>query len=259
MVFTATRLSNHEVLHREREFHDALAAPLEAAALPPAEPDHLERTLLGRLGPLAGQRVLELGCGTGDLTLQLLAAGARVTALDLSERMVAIARQRSETFAPGTEATFLAAPVEETGLSGGSFDLVTGKWILHHAEIKGGADEVARLLRPGGRGVFIENSNLNPLLAFGRRHLAGRFGIPRYGTEDEHPFEREDYAYYQRIFRRGSLIFPDFCCAQLMDRQLFRYRVPAISALARGLDRAVYRWTPWLRRYSYHVILDVER
>ena len=33
----------------------------------------------------------------------------------------------------------------------------------------------------------------------------------------------------------------------------------SVSALARWADGAVYRWAPWLRRYSYHVILDVER
>jgi SAM-dependent methyltransferase len=250
-------LAHDDVLHREREFHDALAAPLAAAALPPRPPDHLEQALLARAGRLAGRRVLELGCGTGDLTLHLLAGGAAVTALDLSDRMVAIARRRAERYAPGAATRFIVAPVEATGLPSGAFDLVVGKWILHHADIRRSADEIARLLRPGGAAIFIENSGLNPLLSFARQRLTGRFGIPRYGTDDEHPLVARDYAYFRRRFGNLSLSFPDFCFFELLDRQVFHYRVPPVGRATKALDRAVWRWGGPLRRYSYHVLLAV--
>jgi SAM-dependent methyltransferase len=252
-------LAHDEVLHREREFHDALAAPLTAAALPPRAPDHLEAALLARAGDLRGRRVLELGCGTGDLTLHLLAGGAAVTALDLSARMVEIARRRAERYAPDAEARFVVAPVEATGLASGAFDLVVGKWILHHADFRRAADEIARVLRPGGAAVFIENSGLNPLLSFARRRLAGRFGIPRYGTDDEHPLVAQDYAYVRRRFGTLTLSYPDVCFFELFDRQVFRYRSRAVSWTMRALDHGVWRFLPGLRRYSYHVLLAVKK
>jgi ubiquinone/menaquinone biosynthesis C-methylase UbiE len=248
-----------EVLIREREFHDALAAPLKAAALPPRDPDALEQALLKLLGDVRGTRVLEIGCGTGDLSLLLLRAGASLTALDLSTAMVDIARNRAMQFAPNGDAVFFARPVEETGLPDCSYDLVVGKWILHHADIIATADEVSRVLQPGGRAVFIENSGLNRPLMFARNHLAGRFGIPRYGTADEHPLEQADYAYYRTRFARVSVHFPDFCFLQLLDRQVFKHRSKRINRWARQIDDALWRRLLRLRRYSYHVILEASK
>src|SRR5207245_1112983 len=110
--------------------------------------------------------------------------------------MVAIAEQRARHFAPGMPVEFLVAPVEQTGLPSESFDVVAGKWILHHADVKLAACEVRRVLKKGGKGVFAENSGLNPILGFARTHLAGRLGIPRYGTDDEHPLTSADFAFF---------------------------------------------------------------
>ena len=247
-----------EVQRREQEFHDALSSPMLAANMPPREPDGLERELLLRAGDPAGLRVLELGCGTGELTLQLLGRGADVTALDLSAGMVNIARQRAERFTPLGSASFVVAPVERSGLPSRGFDLVLGKWILHHSEIRPAAAEIHRVLRPGGRGLFAENSGLNPLLMFSRRHLAGRWGIPRYGTEDEHPLTRSDYEMFDGLFTSSRLHFPDFCFFQLFDRQIFKFRRPLITSCLRRLDEIAARHH-WLRRNSYHVVMELVR
>jgi ubiquinone/menaquinone biosynthesis C-methylase UbiE len=244
-----------EVHRRELEFHDALSSPLVASSMPPGNPDDLERELLRKAGRVDGLDVLELGCGTGDLTLQLLARGARVTALDLSPGMVAITRERVDRFAGGDQGAFVVAPVERTGLASGRFDLIVGKWILHHSDIARSVEEISRILRPGGRAIFVENSAGNPFLAFARRYLAGRYGIPRYGTVDEHPLTSKDYAIFARRFSRIELFFPDFCCFQLLDRQILRFRYPWLSMLFRGIDRAGAA-LQLLRRYSYHVILE---
>lgn len=46
------------------------------------------------LSPLPGERILDLGCGTGDLSAQLAQAGANVTGIDFSPGMIAVARQK---------------------------------------------------------------------------------------------------------------------------------------------------------------------
>jgi ubiquinone/menaquinone biosynthesis C-methylase UbiE len=243
------------VLRREQEFHDALSAGFDASQLAPREPDELDQSLLARAGQIAGAEVLELGCGTGDLTLQLLARGANLTALDLSDGMVGIARERVDRFSRA-RASFVAAPVERCGLPTESFDLVIGKWIFHHADIGGAAREIRRVLRPGGRAVFLENSGLNPVLTFARNHLTGRWGIPRYGTNDEHPLSRADYEVFREAFKRFSTEFPDFFFFQLFDRQILNFRYPIAGNAMRGLDRAIGRISP-LRGFSYHVLLEM--
>jgi ubiquinone/menaquinone biosynthesis C-methylase UbiE len=246
------------VREREAAHHDEFATALDPASMPPTQPNRIEAMLLAAMGPVAGLRVLELGCGHGDLTLQLLERGASVVAVDISSGMVDVVRARAERFCPGAEADVRAAPVEDTGLEDTSIDLVTGKWILHHVDVGAAANEVHRVLRPGGRGVFFENHALNPLLSIGRTHLVGRFGIRRFGTEDEHPLTRGDYELWRSTFSSLVLEYPDFHFFGLLSRQLFTDS-ERLREATRRLDEWVWERLPALRPYGYHVILNVTR
>ena len=246
------------VNEREAAHHDQFAAALDPASMPPGAPDRIEQMLLEALGPVAGRRVLELGCGHGDLTLELLDRGAQVQAIDISSGMVEVARKRAELFRAGGRLEARAAPAESTGVGDGSVDLVTGKWILHHVDLAAAADEVHRVLRPGGRGVFFENHALNPLLALGRRHVVGRFGVRRFGTVDEHPITRHDYAIWRARFPTLELEYPDFHLLGLLSRQLFTEN-RRVREGAQRLDDLVWRRLPALRPYGYHVVVKVTR
>src|SRR5687767_13377298 len=79
---------------REQTFHDALADTLDPALLPWGEPVIYDEVILSAAAIGPGTRVLDLGCGQGDLTLALLERGATVTAIDISPRMIEVARQR---------------------------------------------------------------------------------------------------------------------------------------------------------------------
>jgi glycosyltransferase involved in cell wall biosynthesis/ubiquinone/menaquinone biosynthesis C-methylase UbiE len=255
----ARRHVDESVLRREQAFHDSLARRLDQAATTPAQPDDLDRALFRRLGPLDGCRVLELGCGSGDLTLQLLERRAEVVAVDLSSEMLDIARRRAARFVPNASLELVAAPVEATTLPDESFDLVVGKWILHHVDVGQAAAEVARVLRPRGVGLFIENSGRNLLLRLAREHLAGRFGIPRFGTKDEHPLVERDYQLLRERFARIELLYPDFFFFTLLDRQILRHRWRGPSRAISAMDRALGRRLPWVRRYSFHVLVELEK
>jgi len=113
----------------------ALEGPRVAAAL--GDPDGLE--------------ILDLGCGTGRHALAMAAAGARVTALDFSEGMLAEARLK-----PGGGAVrFLRHDLAEPlPFPGASFDRVVSGLVLEHLEdLPGFFREARRVLRPGGRAV----------------------------------------------------------------------------------------------------------
>ena len=121
------------------------------------------------LGEVAGLHVLDYGCGTGGTTARLLAGGAQVTGFDISVPRLLEARQHVARAPGGSQAGLLQAAAERLPFADASFDAVLGKQILHHLDLDMAVAEVARVLRPGGRAVFLEPLIHNPLLEGYRR------------------------------------------------------------------------------------------
>lgn len=98
-------------------------------------------------GVVTGQRVLDVGCGPGALTSELVArlGAASVAAVDPSEPFVAAARSRN----PSVEV--LQAPAEELPFPEGTFDAALAQLVVHFmADPVAGLAEMARVTRPGG-------------------------------------------------------------------------------------------------------------
>jgi SAM-dependent methyltransferase len=245
-------------LERERSFHEELAAEFDAQAMPRTPLSELDAAMVVEVDIRPGMRVLDLGCGSGDLTLHLVNTGADVVALDLAPSMVEVARERVARFGEGGTARFVAAPAEDSGLPAGHFDLILGRYVLHHLDLDAAASEIARLLRPGGRAVFVENWGGNSVLMFARRHLVGRFGIRRLGTADEHPLSREDVERMAAAFSTVDLRFPVFEFFVIFDRQLLRFRWQNVSRLLQAADRWLGR-VAFLAPYSFRVVVVLTR
>jgi ubiquinone/menaquinone biosynthesis C-methylase UbiE len=93
---------------------------------------------------------LDVGCGTGFLSLELAGRGHRVTGIDFAPQMLAEARKKAAT--QGVAVRFEAGDAEQLRFAEGSFDLVMTRhvlWTLPHPEQA--IDEWIRVLRPGGR------------------------------------------------------------------------------------------------------------
>jgi SAM-dependent methyltransferase len=114
---------------------------------------HYDRpATLSLLGDIAGQDVLDAGCGPGIYTELLLQRSARVTGIDISERMLFHARERN-----GDRARFLRANMEEplAGLKDGEFSgIVSALAISYVKDLAVLFGEFRRVLRPGGWLVF---------------------------------------------------------------------------------------------------------
>jgi SAM-dependent methyltransferase len=238
---------------RERAFWDARAADSGAADRPPRPPDDFELSLLDALGPVEGLDLLEVGCGTGDLSLELLRRGARLTALDLSPVGVELTAERAARYLPAAELRTAVVPVDDTGLRDDSFDRVVGKWILHHVDIGPAAREIHRVLRPGGRAAFFENQDRNPVLRFARRRLTRLPGVHQVGTADEHPLTRDDFALLAQTFDWMRLAYPNLYFLEALGRALGHR---GMGPLQRA-DKALWRRVPRLRPLSWHVLVTV--
>lgn len=108
--------------------------------------------VVAAVAEIAPRRLLEVGCGWGELASWLAReTGADVVAIDLSGRMVSLARER------GIDAR--VGDVQELAFADGEFDCVVAAWMLYHVpDLDGAISELARVLRPGGRLVAVTNS-----------------------------------------------------------------------------------------------------
>jgi SAM-dependent methyltransferase len=114
---------------------------------------------VGLLPPLAGLDIIDLGCGEGTNTRRLAGMGARMTGVDLSERMIAHARE-AEQIRPLGITYKVASYSTDTGFPGATFDAVVSTMALMDGpDLEGAMREALRLLRPGG---FLAFSILHP-------------------------------------------------------------------------------------------------
>jgi 2-polyprenyl-3-methyl-5-hydroxy-6-metoxy-1,4-benzoquinol methylase len=137
-----------------------------------------------------GGTVLDLGCGPGWTSLFLARAGFDVTGLDISERMIGIARQRADR--EGASAAFVVADMESFDLGGRRFDGVLLFDALHHcpgyAEVLRGA---YRHLKAGGYLLLMEPSWLHRFSPHARE-MTRQFGVTELG------FSRRDLSRHLR-------------------------------------------------------------
>jgi malonyl-CoA O-methyltransferase len=126
------------------------------------------------VGEVRALRVLDLGCGTGRHALWMAEAGAVVTAVDFSERMLAAARAKPGAAPIRFLRADLRAPLP---FRDATFDLVVSGLVLEHIpDLERFFVEARRVLRPGGRAVI---SAMHP--AMFERGVQARFTDPESG------------------------------------------------------------------------------
>lgn len=110
---------------------------------------------------VAEQRVLDVGCGGGILAEAMAHHGARVTAIDMAEASLSVARLHQ--LESGLEIDYRKCSAEEIATQEpGSFDVVTCLEMLEHVpDPSSVVNACARLVKPGGK-VFFSTINRNP-------------------------------------------------------------------------------------------------
>ena len=116
-----------------------------------------KRRAIELAAPRAGVRALDLAAGTGDLAFALAARGASVVALDVTHRMLQLAKIRASTFRAGTPPAFVTGDMCALPFPDAHFDIVTTGYGLRNVpDLKLAVDEIYRVLRPGGTLVSLD-------------------------------------------------------------------------------------------------------
>ncbi|NVO18086.1 MAG: class I SAM-dependent methyltransferase [Bacteroidetes bacterium] len=122
----------------------------------------------------ASDTVLEIGCGTGYFTKEIVRTGAAITAIDISPELLDIARKDIQE----KNVSFKIANAYALEFPAASFTSVLGSSVLHHLEIDKAISEFFRVLKPGGIICFTEPNMMNPQIALQKNipYLKRRLG-----------------------------------------------------------------------------------
>jgi 2-polyprenyl-3-methyl-5-hydroxy-6-metoxy-1,4-benzoquinol methylase len=133
--------------------------------------------LLDLLGDLDGKTVLDAGCGPGVFTRVLAERGAQVTGIDLSPRLIEMAREQDPDGTIDYRVGDLSEPHPDLE---GRFDLIGSYLVLNDvARYREFAATLASLLKPGGRIALAFN---NPYSSVVREHITDYFAPNTMGT-----------------------------------------------------------------------------
>jgi len=156
---------------------------------------------LARMGDRG--RALDVGTGTGDFALALLARSPRtatVTGVDISAGMLEVAERRASKAGLGAGYERLTASVESLPFADGAFDVAMAGFVIRNVgDVPRGLREMRRVLRPGGRAVILD------------------LHTPRNPT-------------VRRLYRAYSFISPRLAAALGSDPEAYRYLPRSIEA-----------------------------
>ncbi len=206
-----------------------------------------------QLGDVRGKRILDLGCGDGQQAIRLAFEGAYVIAIDISFGMVNVTQQRIKQTGLAEQAHSAQMSAEYLAFVNQSFDLIFGHSVLHHTDLSITRAELVRLLRPGGRAIFLEPLDHNPILNLFRMLTPWR------RTPTERPLREYDLEYLADSF--SSLERHEFYLIALLafvfiplrSRALFQAAMQALIPIDEWLFK---RW-PGLGRYAWASVIEL--
>lgn len=195
-------------------------------------------------------RILELGCGTGELAHELaVVTEARITGVDLSDRFITAARKNHQR--PNLD--FIVADLTRAIPAAGQdrYDAITGNGILHHLyhHLDSVLPALHRWLRPGGRLVFWEPNLWNP-------YIWTIFSLPLFRRLAK--LEPDEMAFTPG-FIRGKLALAGFTDIRIATRDFLLPNTPAalirpVVAVGDRLDRI-----PVVNRLAQSLFFSAER
>ncbi|MFH1029705.1 MAG: class I SAM-dependent methyltransferase [bacterium] len=223
------------------------------------------------LKDVTGKKVLEIGCGNGELSVWMAKNGADVFGVDISDESIKIAERRSAENATQNNTHFYARPAEQLLFEDCYFDIVFINVSLHHLEVDIALKEFKRVLKPKGILIAIEP------LAFSRtiqNFRTSKLFTKLYPIRQETPTERillvDDLKLIKSLFANTTFtpyrIFSPFvykvkpiffflanrCFSKEKD---FETRKEKMNRTLQRFDEKLLHYLPFLKSLSRYVVI----
>lgn len=243
----AARIDRERSFHNDRFEHDDREAQLKYYAAV----EHCMDRFDARLDELVVDAdILEYGCSYGDNCVKYSGRAKSVTGIDISD--VAISQGQTRVKKAGCENVCLEfMNAEATEFEDNTFDLVFGSGIIHHLEVSRSLHEIYRVLRPGGRALFIEPLGHNPVIELYRRVT------PNARTPDEHPLLKQDFKTFDKVFAKSDYDFFGLSTLAVVPFRKSGLRGPILSA-TRAVDRGLFA-VPGIKWWAWYAIMEGQK
>ncbi len=203
--------------------------------------------VLPKMGTLAGKKVLELGTGTGGTATLLAKQGASVFGIDLLSFRLVEAKERAIQHDVAEAVHFSLMDATQLAFPDNTFDFIISKSVLVFTEHAETAKECYRVLKPGGKAIFIENMQNHPMVWLYRKvflkysrelHYFSLADIEAIGGE----FEQMEHRQFH-LFSLAALFWKRAIPIQPFYRWTFR--------LLKAIDSKLLRLFPTLKRFCW--------
>lgn len=199
------------------------------------------------MGTLEDKRILELGTGTGGTATLLAKRGASVVGIDLLPFRLAEAQARAAEHNVAEAVNFALMDAMHLAFPDNTFDFIISKSVLVFTDHRQTAKECYRVLKPGGKAIFMENMRHHPGVWLYRKMFLKYAGKLRYfsvgdietvGTEFEKLEHREFH-----ISAVGALFWQKCISIPLFYRWSLR--------ILKVIDTSLLKYLPFFNRFCW--------
>lgn len=203
--------------------------------------------VLSKMGTLEGKKILELGTGTGGTATLLAKRGASVVGIDLLPFRLAEAKERANQHKIADAVDFSLMDATQLAFPDNTFDFIISKSVLVFTEHGQTAKECYRVLRPGGKAIFMENMRNHPMVWLYRKmflkysrelHYFSLADIKAIGKEFEEMEHREFH-----LLSLGTLFWKRIIPIPIVYRWTLQF--------LKLIDRNLLRLFPRLKRFCW--------
>jgi SAM-dependent methyltransferase len=206
---------------------------------------------------LDGARCLEIGGGLGTHSLWLAQQGAHVVVIDFSINRLRDLQQQARLLGLDDKVQCIRAAAEQLPLPSNAFDLVYTKSVLIHTLLRPALTESWRVLRAGGRAIFVEPRLRNPFVRLYRRFIAPKEwdSIVRYFGDEE---TAEVSAVFPDLITKDFYLFGFFAF-------VWNYKWPQLPlfklslALFRLIDTPLLKVPPFKKYAWFNVFVGIKK